>query len=443
MKAVMALAIPTVISQLITTIYNLADTFWVGQLNDPNQLAALAIIFPAQMVMTAIGNLFGIGAGTVVSRHLGAKDFEQAKRTSAFGFYGGAAVGLLCLAAITIFKVPFLRFIGATDVLMPYLEDYLFWVFTIGGLPTVCNLLIANMIRGEGFSKQASFGLSMGGILNIILDPFFVLPFGLGLQVRGAAIATMLSNCATTVYFAWLLYRRRRETVICLRPDAFRPTRSMASSVLLTGLPSALQVLLSAVSNMVLNNLIISYGEVAEAAIGLAKKIDTLPMGILMGLSQGAVPLFAYNYGAKNDRRMRYAVKTTLLSCLAVSAVFLVILQLWAEAATGIFISDPQTIEYGAGFIRLHCLAMPFMSVTFVLMGFFQATANNRQATALSVIRKGAVDIPLMFLMNLLIPMYGVIACQPITDIISASCAGIMYLLWYRKKKAQPAERLG
>lgn len=438
----MALAIPTVISQLITTIYNLADTFWVGQLNDPNQLAALAIIFPAQMVMTAIGNLFGIGAGTVISRHLGAKDLEQARRTSAFGFYGGAAVGLLCLVAITIFRTPFLRFIGATDVLMPYLEDYLFWVFTIGGLPTVCNLLIANMIRGEGFSRQASFGLSMGGILNIILDPFFVLPFGLNMEVRGAAIATMLSNCATTVYFVCLLYRRG-DTVICLRPDAFRPTRSMVSSVLLTGLPSALQVLLSAVSNMVLNNLIIFYGEVAEAAMGLAKKIDTLPMGILMGLSQGAVPLFAYNYGAKNEQRMRHAVKTTLLSCLTVSAVFLVILQLWANPVTDVFIKDAQTIEYGAAFIRLHCLAMPFMSITFVLMGFFQATANNRQATALSVIRKGAVDIPLMFLMNMVIPMYGVIACQPITDTISASCAAVMYLLWYRKNVDQSAEKLG
>lgn len=438
--AILRLALPTIVSQLITTVYNLADTFWVGKLNDSYQLAALSIIFPVQLFMTALGNLFGIGAGTCISNYLGAKESDKAKRASAFAIWGCVIVAALLSLIVGVWKEPFLRLLKSTENLDAYAATYLDWVVVFGAVPAVFNMVVANVIRGEGYSLHAGLGLSLGGVLNIALDPFFVLPFGLNMNIKGAAIATLISNVVTTLYFAILLIVIRKKSVVSFSPKkaCLAIKEKIARNVLFTGLPSALQTMLSAVSNLVLNSLMIGYGETAEAAIGVTKKIDAVPFGMVTGLAQGAAPLIAYNNGAKKYDKMKTTLKLSLCYCVGLAITVLIVVESAAGALIEVFIKDVSTVTYGEKFLRLHCASLPFMAVTFMLVSYFQAVGAKGKAFLLSIIRKGIVDIPLMYLLNVLIPVYGIVACQPITDVISATVGVILYVLW--KKKFQKTE---
>ena len=288
--------------------------------------------------------------------------------------------------------------------------------------------------------KRQGLGLSLGGVLNIALDPFFVLPFGLNMNIKGAAIATLISNVVTTLYFAILLIVIRKKSVVSFSPKkaCLAIKEKIARNVLFTGLPSALQTMLSAVSNLVLNSLMIGYGETAEAAIGVTKKIDAVPFGMVTGLAQGAAPLIAYNNGAKKYDKMKTTLKLSLCYCVGLAITVLIVVESAAGALIEVFIKDASTVTYGEKFLRLHCASLPFMAVTFMLVSYFQAVSAKGKAFLLSIIRKGIVDIPLMYLLNVLIPVYGIVACQPITDVISATVGVILYVLW--KKKFQKTE---
>ena len=426
-RAVAVLAVPTVVSQLIMTVYNMADTFWVGKLNDPDQLAAITLALPVQLCLTALANLFGMGGGAVASRLLGAGEQARAKKVCACTLYWGLAVTLVCALTASALRGPLMRLLGSTPATDGYLSQYLFWVLTFGALPSVFNMMVAHFIRAEGSSRAASFGLTLGGLLNMVLDPFFILPFGLGLELWGGALATFLSNCVGSGYFIWLLWRSRNTTALCYSPRAFSLRGGELGTVLSTGLPSALQMLLSSVSNMVLNHVIVGYGERAAAALGICKKVDSIPAYTLMGITQGAVPLVAYNYGAKNRRRTEQAIHFTLGTCLVTAAVFLVLCQMFPTTIATWFIEDAQTVAYGAMFIRVHSLDLPFAGVVFLMTGIFQALKRNRSATVLSTIRKGIFDIPLMYLLNIPFPLYGPVLSQPIMDAVACACALLLY----------------
>lgn len=434
-SAILRLALPTIVSQLITTVYNLADTFWVGKLNDSYQLAALSIIFPVQLFMTALGNLFGIGAGTCISNYLGAKEKDNARRAAAFSIWGGIVIAAVLSLIVGVFKTPFLKMLKSTPNLDVYTSIYLDYVVVFGAIPAVFNMIIANVIRGEGLSLHAGVGLSLGGVLNIILDPFFVLPNYLNMNIEGAAIATLISNCVTTLYFIILLIAIRKKTVVSFSLKKFVSAikDKIAKNVLYTGLPSALQTMLSAVSNLVLNSLMIGYGETAEAAIGVTKKIDAVPFGMITGLAQGAAPLIAYNNGAKRYEKMKKTLKLSLCYCVSLSIIVLIVVETAAGALTKVFVTDALTVTYGEKFLRLHCASLPFMAITFTMVAYFQAVGAKFKAFVLSIIRKGIVDIPLMYLLNLLIPVYGIVACQPITDVVSAVCGVLLFRSWRKK----------
>lgn len=426
-KAVASLTIPTVISQLIMMVYNLADSFFVGQLGDLNQLAAIALVTPIHMSLTALANLFGVGGGVVISRALGSRDPDTAKKASAFTVYSILIVAGLYSVSVLVFREAFLTLIGSTPALDVFASEYIFWVMVIGAIPSTFNMAVAHLIRAEGASKEASFGLSMGGILNIILDPIFIFPFGFGLQVEGAAVATCLSNCVVSIYFLVYLYRSRHKSMLSLSPRNYTIEKKIAVPIILGGLPSAIQMLMSSVSNLVLNNVIVGFSESAIAGVGICKKVDAIPAYIIAGITQGVVPLMAYNFGSGNRKRMKEAMKFTLCLTVGMAIMFVLVLQIFPEVISSWFIRDGETIGHASTFIRIHSLALPFSVVTNLLMGFFQAIKKSRQATALSLIRKGIFDIPAMFLLNMVVPLYGPMMCQPIMDIVSASCAVIMY----------------
>ena len=245
-QALATLAIPTIVSQLITMIYNLSDTYFIGKTNNPYQIAAASLAYVLVFVMTALSNLFGVGGGSLISRLLGGQKEEEAKSVCAFSFYGAIAVALLYSLGCYLFMEPLLRLLGASDSTIGFSASYAFWVVVVGGIPSTLSMTMAQLLRSEGYAKQASFGLGMGGILNIVLDPVFmfvILPPGQ--EVTGAGMATMLSNVISLCYFLLVFFRLRNHTVLSLSIHRFPAGMNYAAPVLSVGFPSALSSLLA------------------------------------------------------------------------------------------------------------------------------------------------------------------------------------------------------
>lgn len=442
-KAVLELAVPTIVSLLIGMFYNMADTFFVGQLGDPDQVAAVSLASPVLLVLTAFANLFGIGGASLFSRSLGSKDPATAKRASAFSFYAGLTVAVFCSLLSVLCQGPFLTLLGADVFTREFTGDYVFWVFTIGAAPTLLNMLLAHFVRAEGAPRRASLGLSGGGVLNMILDPFFIFPWGLGLGVAGAAVATLISNAAVFCYFLRFLSRGKADFTVSLHPRDFGLKGEIARPVIVIGLPVMLQTLLASVSNAVLNNLASSFGGSVIAAIGIVKKVDTVPMNVTIGLAQGVMPFLAYNCAAKNEARMKRATRFSLQIGVGFSLFCVLVFEALASPIVRLFIRDPDTVSYGSYFLRVMCVSTPFMAAGFLIITLFQAAGQGKQALVLSVLRKGAVDIPLMLLMSSLIPLYGLAYVQPVTELLAMGTAAFFYRRFIGRRPAVPAAETG
>lgn len=437
-KAVIALAVPTVISQLITVIYNMADTFFLGQLNDPNQVAAASLAMPLLITLTGIANLFGIGGSSLISRCLGAGNRERARSTSAFSIWVAIAVSLLYGILLVVFRSSILPAIGANAGTYDYCYQYVLWAVTIGTIPTVLNAEFAHLVRAEGYSKQASFGVVLGGVLNIFLDPIFISVFKL--EIAGAAIATMLSNLCATVYFVIFIYRKRNTTVISFNPKYFTIKQSIPFEVFFVGLPSWIMNLMGVSSNIVLNRLIASYCNEAVAGIGIAKKIDVLAFAIATGISQGVLPLIGYNYAARNYQRMRAAIKTTFVLSLMVAGVGTVLLFTCARPIVRAFIVDAETVRYGQMFQRIICITGPCISVTMIIITIFQSVGKKVQPMFLSLLRKGGLDVPMMILMNHLTGINGITWATPMADLGAMLIVIIFFIPFWKMQKGSVIE---
>ena len=429
-KAVISLVVPTVISQLITVVYNMADTFFIGQVGDPNQVAAVSLCMPLFIFLTGLANLFGIGGSSLISRRLGVHDLETAKKTAAFSIWTAILVSLFYGVILWILSPYVLPAIGANDATYDFCLQYVFWTITIGAVPTVLNQELAHLVRAEGFSKQASFGMALGGILNIILDPIFI--FFFQLEVAGAAIATMLSNLIATLYFIVLIFYRRNTTVIHFNPRYYTFRMGIPREVLLVGLPSCLMNLMGVVSNIVINKLMVGYANEAVAGIGIAKKIDMMSFAIATGMSQGVLPLIGYNYSAKNYPRMMAAIKTTFLYSLGIAILSTLFLFICAGPIVHAFIDDPLTVQYGEYFQRVICITGPCISVTMIIITIFQSVGKKIQPLILSLMRKGGLDIPFMILMNALAGVNGIVWATPIADCLSMCFALLFFIPFWK-----------
>ena len=286
-KALATLAIPTIISQLIIMIYNLADTFFIGQTNDPYKVAAAALAFVLFFVMNSLANLFGIGGGSLISRLLGEGRYDDAKKVCSFSFYGTIGITIIYSFVCFIFMDPLLRLMGASDNTIGYASSYLLWVVIIGGIPSTLSMTMAHLLRSEGYAKEASFGLGMGGVLNIAFDP--ILMFVImkpGMEVSGAAIATVLSNVCSLIYFFMVFAKLYGKTVLTVSPKYAILGSRYVMQICATGFPSAIGSLLSCIASMAVNNLTANYNDFALAAMGVVKKIDMLPLNVCASLCQ-------------------------------------------------------------------------------------------------------------------------------------------------------------
>lgn len=427
-KALLTMAIPTIFSQLITMVYNLADTIFIGMSNDPYKVAAAGLVAILFFVLSALANLFGVGGGSLLSRLLGEKRETDAKRVGAFSFYGSFVIAAVYSLVCLLFTQPLARLLGASDNTIGYASSYLFWAVVVGGIPSTLALTMSHLLRSAGYSKESGFGLALGGISNIILDPLFMfvlLPEGN--EVTGAAIATMLSNVITLVFFLCTYYRLRGKTVLSVSPKYTHLERNLIIPIFSIGLPSALTALLANVTAIIKNNLTAGYGDIELAAYGIVMKADMLPLNIGMGLCQGMMPLVAYNYAAKNYPRMKSFTRAAQLSGMFTACVFIVLFEIFAPQIIWLFIRDEATIAFGINFLRIACLATPFMISNFQKIFCLQAMGKGKESLLLGICRQGLFAIPMLFIMNHLAGLYGVVSAQLISDSLTFIIATLIY----------------
>ena len=425
-RAVIALAVPTVLSQLITVLYNMADTFFIGQLNDPSKVAAATISMPPFILLAGLANLFGIGGSSLISRSLGAGDEVKARRASAFCIWGAGAVAILYGLSFVVLKPYVLPLIGATDTTYEYCYEYLFWTVTIGAVPTVLSACLAHLVRSVGMSRQAGIGIALGGIMNIILDPIFI--FGFGLGVIGAAVATALSNVISLTYFIIVILRSKSADCITASPKSFTLGDGIPREVLSVGLPNFIMNFMAILSNTVLNNVMSSYSDAATAGIGIAKKIDMMTLAVSIGMSQGVISLIGYNYASKNYKRMYESVKCAFKYLIVVSVATTAFLLLLAGPVSGIFIDDAETVEYAKYFMRVLCLICPMQATSLMAITIMQALGEKNRPLIASFARKGVFDVPLIFLMNALSGVMGVAWATPIAEVLAMAAALLLFL---------------
>ena len=439
-RAVMKLAIPTVLSSLVMVLYNLADTYFVGMLNNAVENAAVTLAAPLLLAFNAVNNLFGVGSSSMMSRSLGKKDYETVYRSAAFGFYCSIFAGLLFSIAYTVFQVPLLNLLGATEETLGATIGYARWTVTFGAVPAILNVVLAYLVRAEGAAMHASIGTMSGCFLNILLDPIFILPWGLNMGAEGAGLATFLSNCVACLYFFVLLYVKRGRTYVCVNPKMFSFKRHIVVGVCAVGIPASIQNLLNVTGMSVLNNFTSAFGSNAVAAMGIAQKINSVTVQIALGLSQGIMPLISYNYASGNIKRMKKAFFFTA----RIALVFLVLMEIayYAGARTwvGLFMQDQQIVDYGARFLQGFCLGMPFLAIDFLAVGVFQACGLGKNAFLFAILRKVVLEIPALFILNALFPLYGLAYAQFAAELVLAIAAVIVLARLFRRleRRYQP-----
>ncbi len=432
-RAVAKLAVPTILSSLVTVLYNLADTYFVGMLNNSVQNAAVTLAAPLILAFNAVNNLFGVGSSSMMSRALGSRDYETVHRSSAFGFYCSIFCGLLFSLLYVVFQPFVLTILGADATTAEATAGYLRWTVACGAAPTILNVVMAYLVRAEGAALHASIGTMSGCILNIILDPVFILPWGLNMGAEGAGLATFLSNCVACGYFFVLLYVKRENTHVCIKPSMFCLKRKIVLGVCGVGIPASIQNLLNVTGMTVLNNFTSSYGSDAVAAMGITQKINMVPMQIAMGLSQGIMPLISYNYASGNTPRMKktltFAAKISLTALVIVAAGYYV----GAGALVRMFMQDPTIVAYGTRFLRGFCLGLPFLCMDFLAVGVFQAVGLGKNAFIFAILRKVVLEIPALIILNALFPLYGLAYAQFAAEIVLATAAVVVLIRMFAK----------
>ena len=439
-RAVLTLSIPTVLSSLVMVLYNMADTFFVGMLNDPIQNAAVTLAAPVMLAFNAVNNLFGVGSSSMMSRAIGSKDYDTVYKASSFGFWCSLFCGILLSVLTAVFFTPLLRLLGTQSDNIEATAAYMRWTVCFGAAPSILNVVMAYLVRSEGSPLHASIGTISGCILNIILDPIFILPWGLNMGAAGAGLATFISNCAACLYFFILLLAKRGKTYVCIAPSMFTLNKKIAKGVCGVGIPAAIQNLLNVTGMTVLNNFTSAYGTSAVAAMGISQKLGMIPMYIGMGISQGVMPLIGYNYGSGNIDRMKKSLSFSAKISLSFLALCTVFFWVFSAPLIRLFIADPEVIEFGSRFIKGFSLAQPFLAMDFLAVGVFQACGMGKKALLFAFMRKIVLEIPALFILNKLFPLYGLAYAQLVAEVVLAAAAVLTLRNLFKKLENQKGE---
>ena len=433
-QAVRTMAVPTVVGQLIILLYNMADTFFIGRTNNPYMVAGASLILPVFNITLSIASITGVGGGAMISRLLGERREEEAKRVCSFSIWFSIAMSLLFSAAVLLWMRPLLGVLGAGKDTYDFASVYALWVIVAGGLPTIMTNVLSNLVRSVGESAKAGFGVTFGGIVNIALDPLFMfvlLPEGQ--EIMGAGIATFLSNCLSCLYFIVVIKRLGRGTVLGLKSPLVLPEGKSAAKIFTIGIPSAVATLLFDVDYIVIDKLMAGYHDIALAAVGIVLKAERLPLNVGIGICQGMVPIVAYNYASKNYSRMRAVARFSLLCGVVCGVVSILLYLAFAPYIMRFFIADAETVALGTSFLRIRCLATLFMFMSFYHVHLFNSYGRGGEALFLGVTRWAVFNIPMLFLMNALVGMYGIVWSQLLADILTVALSLAVHRRFLRR----------
>lgn len=422
-SAILKLAVPTVLSSLVTTFYSLADTFFVGMLNNSIQNAAVTLCAPALLAFNAVTNLFGVGGGSMMSRALGRKDYATAVRSSAFSFFFSILAGIAFSLLSLVFNSQLLRLLGADSATMEATRAYLQWTVVYGAVPSILNVVMAYLVRAEGSAMHASIGTMTGCVLNIILDPVFVLPQFLGMGAEGAGLATFISNCVAVAYFIILIISKRGNTYVSINPRNISLKRHIVLGVCAVGIPASIQNLLNVTGMTLLNNFTSFYGADAVAAMGIAQRLNNVPFSIANGFTQGLMPLVSYNYASGNHRRMKqgifFSARIVILGLALVALAYF----LFSGFFISIFMNNEAVLEYGSRFLHGFALGVPFLGIDFLAVAVFQAVGKGLYSFLFAIMRKIILEIPALIILNSLFPLFGLAYAQFAAETVMAVLA--------------------
>ena len=427
-QAVLKNAVPAMLSMLMVLVYNLADTFFIGQTNDALQVAAVSLATPVFLIFMAVGTIFGIGGTSVISRAMGEGRETYAKKVCSFCMWSCVIVGVILSAVFLIFMDQILALCGASQETWELAKTYLTIVSFCGPFVLISNCY-SNVIRAEGQSGKAMMGQLIGNLLNVVLDPVMIL--GFGWNIAGAAIATVIGNVTGAGYY--ILYFLGGKSSLSIRLKDFTLRDQVCFSVLSIGIPASLGSLLMSVSQIVVNSLMAGYGDMALAGIGVAMKVTMMTGMICIGFGQGVQPLLGYCVGANLWERFKKVMNFSLLFSFALSAVMTGVCYLFTNQIVSAFLSDADAFGYAVQFARILLTTSFLFGVFYVLSNALQAMGAAAPALIINLSRQGFIYIPALFLMKAAIGVTGLVWAQPVADLLSTVLVTVLYLVTVQK----------
>lgn len=431
-RAVIKNAVPAMAAMLMVLIYNLADTFFIGQTHDPYQVAAVSLATPVFLLFMAVGTIFGIGGTSVISRALGEGRKEYAKKVCSFCMWSCVVVGLIMTVLFLAFMDPLLNLIGASEATWEYAKEYLTLV-SIGGVFVLISNCFSNILRAEGQPNKAMIGQIIGNLLNVVLDPVMIL--GFGWQITGAAIATVIGNFMAAAY-----YILRGQSTLSISLKDFSMKDKICSGVLVIGLPALLASLLMSISQIIMNSLMAGYGDMALAGIGVAMKVTMITGMLAMGIGQGIQPLLGYCVGAGTWERFKKIMKFSLWFALLLGIAMTLLCYVFTDQIVSVFVTDPNAFAYGVEFARILLSTSALFGVFYVMTNALQAMGAAVPSLIINLSRQGLIYIPALFILKALLGINGLVWAQPAADILSLILAVVLYERYVRMLSSKAQE---
>ncbi|SNS93205.1 putative efflux protein, MATE family [Anaerovirgula multivorans] len=410
-KAIWALAIPTMVAMLIQVVYNMTDTFFIGKLNDPNMVAAISISMPIFMIIQAFGNVFAIGGASLISRLLGKGEKENASQVGSISFWSALTVCTIVSIIGLLFIEPILMFCGASENTIGYGKSYLM-IMLLGSPFIGMQMALGGLLRSEGATKESMIGMITGSILNIVLDPIFILLLNLG--VAGAALATTIGNIVGFTYY--IVFYLKKRGIISISYRHFTFNKEIFAGIFKIGIPASVGMVLMSIGMAVSNIFAAGFGDDVVAANGVAMRVTSITIMLTIGLAQGCQPLMGYSYGAKKHSRLMETIKRAIIVGTIMCTAFAIIFFIFADTWIKVFINDAKVISLGVQIIRVLILSMPLLAVQMVLMTMFQSLGKSVESLIISLGRQGIFYIPALIIFSSLWGFNGFIFALPAAD---------------------------
>lgn len=437
-QAVLRNVLPAMGAMLMVLIYNLADTFFIGQTHDAYQVAAVSLATPVFLIFMSVGTIFGVGGTSAISRAIGAGQEEYAKKLCSFCMWMCVAFGIMLTGAGLFFMENILTLIGASGDTWEYARQYLV-IVAFGGTFQMISTCFSNILRAEGQAGRAMMGQVIGNLLNIVLDPLLI--FGLGWEISGAAAATVIGSGAAAIYY--ILYFLRGKSALSIQIRDFTAKEGVCRSVLAIGIPAALAPVLMSVSQIIMNSMMAGYGDMAVAGIGVAMKVTMITGMLSMGIGQGVQPLLGYCIGARLWERYSKILRFSLGFALLLGAAMTGLCWLFTEQIVSAFLTDAEAFSFAVSFARILLSTGMLFGVFYVLSNALQAMGAALPSLVINLSRQGLVYIPSLFLLRAALGAEGLVWAQPAADILSTLLAAVLYLAAVRAGRKRDTAKVG